>query len=128
MAANALFNITRLQVIKGAMQACGALAKGQDPDSIDIADCLVFLQAMLKLWDVEGKKAYLYQTISFPTVGGQLSYTMGNGGHVAIDRPVDIPIAYTQNTTTGAKQPMTKYSKQQYEMLTPSGQPGPANC
>lgn len=128
MAANALFQITRDQVITGAMQLTGELAKLETPDAQSIIDYTIFLQAMLKFWDVNGYKTWLYQTVQFNCVANKSSYTIGSGGDVGtIDRPTRIPQAFTMDSS-GNKNPLIKYSKQQFENLTPNNQPGPANA
>lgn len=125
MTVNATFSISSNQCITGALQQLGVLAKGEVADSNDLADCLVFLQAMLKFWDTQGKKAWLYQTIQFSCVPNKASYVIGNGGDLAYDRPIAITQAYSIDGNQN-KQPLIQLSKQQFEMLTPSNAPGPA--
>lgn len=127
MPANATYAVGRDSVITSALQVSGGISKGEAPDATDIADCMVFLQSMLKHWDTLGKKGYVYQTQTFPAVAAKASYSIGLAGDVAIDRPIDIVMAYTYGVTALDKQPLFKYTKTQFETLTPGNQPGPAN-
>lgn len=121
---SATFTITANQVINGALQQLGVLAKGESADATDLADCLIYLQSMLKFWNTQGKKAWLYQTIQFSCVPNKASYSIGNGADLAFDRPIAITQAYTIDGFTN-KQPVTLLSKQQFEMLTPAVTSGP---
>jgi hypothetical protein len=109
------------------MQTCLALGQGQTPSSQDTTDFTVYLQAMLKFWNTEGHKGWLYQTINFAAIAARSTgYSIGAGGDYNGDRPVDVPQAYTRDVS-GNDTPLTPLTKQQFEMLTPKATPGPPN-
>lgn len=125
---SATYSVTRDQVIKAAMQVCQALGQGEGPTSTDLTDATLYLNIMLKHWDTLGYKNWLYQTITFPCVANQTSYTIGETGgpNVLNARPVRVPQAYTLDSNN-IKIQMNPLSKQMFEMLTPLNQQGPAN-
>lgn len=124
---SATFNLTRDTVIKMALQTCGALSRGQTPNSDDITDCSNFLGAMLKYWSVEkGFNAWSYATLSWPTVVGKLSYTIGEAGaDITSVRPLKIAQAWTVATSGGSIQPLVSMTRQEFNLLSPRNSPGP---
>lgn len=123
----ATFSLTSDQAITGAMQLCQALGQGESPTAQDKVDCLVFLQAMLKYWNTEGYKNWLYTTISFASVAAKPFYTIGEAGaDVTARRPVKIPMGYMRDSASN-DQPLTLLTRQQFEVLTPKNVAGLPN-
>lgn len=123
---SAIFSVTRDEVIKAAMQECQALARGQSPQAGDITDCALRLGAMLKFWNTNGFQAWCYQTLSFPSVANQLSYTIGeSGANVTNVRPLRVTQVWTKDSND-LVQPLVINTRQQFNMQSPSNAPGPA--
>lgn len=121
------FSVTRDDVNSAALRLCGALAQGQTATTEDLSNCTLALNVMLKFWITQGYKAWLYRTITFAAVAGKASYTIGPAGaDVTTDRPVRIPQGYTIDANNN-KLPIIIVPRQQFELLTPSTQPGPTN-
>lgn len=124
----ATFTLSRDQAITGAMQLCGALDEGGTPSAQQIIDFGIFLNALLKLWEVDGYKGWCYQTLSFPAVAAKISYTIGEAASdVTNPRPVRMPAAWIQDTQ-GNKVPLLVKTRQGFDLMTPGNAPGPANC
>lgn len=124
---SATLSITRDEVIKAAMQVCQALAKGQSPDATDLADFSVFLNAMLKLWNTQGYKAWLWQTLIIPCVANKVSYTIGEAAaDFTAPKPLRVLQAYTTDAN-GNKTPLQFMERANWESLTPKNAPGVCN-
>lgn len=124
---SAIFTITRDQCITGALQVCQAIAKGEPPDATDLSDCSMFLNAMLKFWNIQGYKAWLYMPLSFPSVAGKTSYSIGEAGaDVTAPKPLRVPQAWMTDSFNN-KTPLNFMELANFSMLTPTFQPGPPN-
>lgn len=69
------FQLTRSQIIEGALGICGALAPGETASGNDMAKGILLLNSIVKSW--EAKRIFLWQeyTDSFSTSNGTSSYS-----------------------------------------------------
>jgi hypothetical protein len=122
----AFLQVTRDQMITMALRQTGALAKGEVADADDLADCALPLNMLLKYWHTEmGYQPMYMSQVSFASVAGTQSYTLGPSGTVVVatGRPIRIPEGWTQDSN-GDKLPITFLSEQEFNLLTPRNSPG----
>lgn len=126
---SAVFNLTRDQVIKMALQVCGALSRGASPNSDDITDCSLFLGALLKFWSTQkGFNAWNYATLNWNCVANQPSYTMGeSAADVITVRPLKIPQAWTVGVSNDIQSLVSK-ARNDFNLLSPRNSQGPATA
>lgn len=120
------FSVTGLDIIKQALQDVGKLRAGQTPDSDDQTDCLRVLNMIIKALTVEGFQLWTYQTLSFPTVVGQSSYSIGPfAANVTNSRPIRVMQAWARDTATPPNdRPMIVIGRYDYNLLTPKAVEG----
>lgn len=75
---NTNWELNRDQLIKGAMQIVGALAKGQAPDAEDIADGTRMLNGVLALASADGMPLWKRNVRTIPLVSGQRDYLLAD--------------------------------------------------
>ena len=90
--------VTAQQIITRSMKALQVLGNTETPSAAESNDALVAFNAMLDSWSNMGLAAYRVDENSFPLVVGTSSYTVGSGGDVNIERPLEITEAYIQDT------------------------------
>lgn len=92
---------TARDIVNLAMKQVGVLGIGQTLNFEDTDDGFTYLRNMVALWQ---KKRWLVpslQKVTF-TADGSISYTVGIGGDVNIQRPNDIKAAYVVQLNTGS--------------------------
>ena len=80
---------TAQELIKASLRAINAIATGETPTASEMADGLEALKIMLRSWSSDNMMVY---SIVFDTLAmtGAYSYTIGSGGDVDTEWPVDI--------------------------------------
>lgn len=91
---NTSWELTRDQIIKGAMQIVGALAKGQEPDTEDTLDGSRMLNGVLALCNADGMPLWKRTTETVTLISGQSAYT--------IPKAMKINDVFLQEISTGA--------------------------
>jgi hypothetical protein len=69
-----------LDIIKRALRTIGALASGEQPDSMTANDCFDMLNDLMEASSNEKQLLHYVSEIVFPIVGGTYQYTIGPGG------------------------------------------------
>jgi hypothetical protein len=85
--------IVLLDLIKQAMKDIGAIGGRETPTDDEIQDALDTLNQMLAMWRTQSLTVYCQKQETF-TATGALSYSVGDGGDVDIERPYAIDGAY----------------------------------
>lgn len=125
----ASFLVTRDDIIKGALRSLKVLAIGETPQTEDLTNCAFALNLILKTFDIEGWLTWAYQTVNFPFVANQASYTIAEvSANVTNARPLRIAHAWRRDgSTPPIDVPMFQLSRDGYDALTIKLQPGLPN-
>jgi len=118
------WTVNRNEIINAAWRKIGAVGEGQTASAEMLVDASQALNAMIKEWLAEGIGLWLYDAFSVTIVTDTKSYTMGSGGAVDMDRPLDIVEARYHYYTSGTDLPMMKISRQEYLDLPDKGATG----
>jgi hypothetical protein len=105
---------TAIQLITTAMKLAGALGQNETPTSSEAADGLSMLNGMLALWANDRTFAYTVIQNSVAMTGAD-SYTIGVGGDINTNWPVDIDYAFIRLNTVDF--PLTKINSQDYASI-----------
>lgn len=84
---------TVLAVVTHALKDANVLGEGETPSADQSQDALATLNQMLALWQLENVYVYAQQDTSF-SPDGSVSYTVGTGANVVMDRPPKIDALY----------------------------------
>lgn len=107
--------ILALDLIKTAMRLIGVLAPGETPTAEEATDGLQALNDVLDTWNTESLALWQTLPVTFATIGGQASYTLGPGGNWNTERPTQMFGAYT--TVQGVDFPIAEWTLAQYESV-----------
>lgn len=130
MATTYNYSITQNQAVLRAFRLLGLYNDDSPPPSTDVANAVMALNLMLKEWMTKNFNLWCYSTISFPTVSGQTSYTLGPAGTISVYKPLRIPDARIQLSGSGTyplEIKLTELSRQEYDLLGVKTQPGTPN-
>lgn len=78
------------EIIKDALILIGGIEDDETPSSGQTQYALRMLNRMVKAWSVKGLKAWQWHEATLPLVIAQQSYTLGAGGNLVINRPLEI--------------------------------------
>lgn len=91
--------LTVSKLLELAMKDAGIIGNGQTPNADDTETALDTLNQLLALWRTSKLEVYCLQKIVLPIVTNQVSYTIGPGGDLDIERPVSVDAAAWRNGT-----------------------------
>ena len=111
------FNVTRDQLITGALRMIGAVAQGETPTSTQITEAAEALNMMVKAYEADGMPLWGIETYGIPLVSGQSTYTIGTGQEINIPKPLKVIQAWNKVLTSGVDIPMRILTKQEYNIL-----------
>src|ERR1700752_1631654 len=103
--------MTASDLIKTSLRNINAIATGETPTSDELNDGLVMLNDLLENWSTQNLAVYGQQDVTFNTVGGTASYTIGPTGAWVTARPVRIN-DYPYCTVNGSDFPIQPISQQ----------------
>lgn len=119
------FNVTRNEIIHGALRILGVVGEGQTPSAQQYTDAAEALNYLVKSWENQGVLIWCIKSQDITLVAGTADYNIGLGETVNVAKPLKIYQAF-RRTTNNVDVPMTILSQQQYNMLgnkTSSGAP-----
>lgn len=87
-----------LDIITRAMKALKVLGATEVPSASEANDGLVAFNSMLDSWSLDNLFAYEVEESSFPLVAGTAQYSIGIGGVINQQRPLDIVQAYIRDS------------------------------
>lgn len=102
-------------IINRAMRLIGQVGAGETPTTVESADALVSLNALIDAWANDGLMCYANREEQVSMVASQASYTIGTGGDLNTTRPVEIVAGYVREN--GYDHPMTPLSSQEYARI-----------
>lgn len=77
-ASTTTWELTRNEIIEGALRKCQVLAKGQVPETEDYTDCAVALNALIQSLVVDGMPLWKRVVVPITLVNGQRDYALSN--------------------------------------------------
>lgn len=117
----ALYTVSSTVIINRALQDVGALPQGQSANASDLTDCLTALNMIIKNLQTEGFQLWTYQTISFPLVAGQITYTIAeSAANITNFRPLRLMQAWVRDQSSPPNdRPLIVCPRYDYDLLTP---------
>ncbi len=118
------FDLTRNQIVTGALRLLGVISQGQTPDATQITDGSEALNVLIKAWQAEGLPLWAIKEMSFTPVADTTSYQIGTSLTVNTQEPLKIYQAWYRNTTSEMDIPLTSLVESQYNELSNKSQNG----
>lgn len=110
---------TALTLITDALLDLGVLADEETPTASQAVGGLRKLNNMIDAWSIENLLLFSAQSFTIPMVAGQGVYTIGPGGDVDVDRPLNVTSAYVRDTSLPITQqmdvPLYLYNNQEWQ-------------
>lgn len=120
-----VIEMDRDEFIAAAMRKCGELAKGQTPDTNDLANFGEALNNLVAELQTLGMPLWSKFSSTITMVASQQTYTIGIGQTINQAFPLKVLQAWTEPITGGGKQPLEPNSVYDFQMLpTNSGSSG----
>jgi hypothetical protein len=118
---------TAQDLITGALRTIGQYAPGETLSADDANDAIDALNGLLDVLSNESLAVYNNNENIITLTPGKLSYTVGSGGDINIQRPLRITQAYTRLTGTNGSIdfPCELVETNQYTSIGYKNQPGP---
>lgn len=120
------YNVTRDQIINGALRIIGAIAQGESPTATQTTEAAEALNLMVKAWEADGNQLWGMTEYSMSLTADTATYNIGVGQTINIPRPVRVIRAHNHTISTGVDVPMRLLTREQYNALgnkTTSGNP-----
>jgi hypothetical protein len=111
---------TVLDIIKDAMQTCGAIAMDEAPSSSDVSVCMTKLSFMLNQWAAQNLMVRATTGEDFTLIANKASYTIGIGGDFNTSKPLKIDFGY-RRSSNNTDHPIEIITVQEYEGLDDKG-------
>lgn len=121
-----IYQLTRDDIIKGALRKLGRLAKGQTPDTEDYTNAQQSLNAIIAEYTTIGMQLWSRTDYTLTLVAGQKAYTMGIGQTINIPFPFKL-LSVTLNNTGGGNIEVFPIAKQDFDLLTITSTGTPVN-
>lgn len=117
-----IIEMNRDSIIKAAMRKIAALAKGQVPDTEDLANGTEALNNLVMEFQTMGMPLWAETFTTIPMTAGVGTYNIGVGQTVNIAFPLKVIEAWTSINTGGSKQILNPMSLYDFNLLpTTSG-------
>lgn len=119
------FNVTRDEIIAGALRILGVVGEGQSPTTDQITASAEALNYIIKAWENQGVPIWAIKFTDITLTAATADYNIGLSQTVNVAKPLKVYQAF-RRTTGNVDVPMTILSQQQYNMLgnkTSSGPP-----
>lgn len=120
------FNVTRDQLIAGALRLCGVIAEGEVASTEQTNNGAEALNMLVKRLMADGMPLWAMKQYNVPLVSGQQVYTIGVGEAVNTAKPLRVVQAYNHATSGSIDIPMRVITRDEYNKLgnkTSSGNP-----
>ena len=111
------FNVTRDQLIAGALRMLGVIAQGESPNATQISEAAEALNMMVKAFEADGMPLWGLSEYTLTLTAGVGKYQIGLGKTIPIAKPLKVIQAWNRNNTSTVDIPMRILTKQEYNML-----------
>lgn len=111
------FNVTRDQLITGALRMIGVIAQGETPSSTQVSEAAEALNMMVKAYEADGMPLWGLTEYAVPMTAGVNSYNIGIGKTINIPKPLKVIQAWNRDTSSNVDIPMRILTRQEYNIL-----------
>lgn len=108
-----------IDYITRSLKLANILGEGQVPSAEQASDALATLNDMLQAWTLDSLMVYQTTNDVATLVPGQATYTVGPGGDINFDRPVQINSAFVEYQ--GVSFPVFEVNQDEYNLITLKG-------
>ena len=113
----ATFNVTRDQLITGALRMIGAIAQGETPTATQITEAAEALNMMVKAYEADGMPLWGITEASITLTSGANSYNIGTGKTINKPKPLKVIQAWNRDLNSSVDIPMRILTRQEYNIL-----------
>lgn len=120
------WSLNRDQVINAALRKLAVLSGGSTPETYQVTDANVALNAMIKAFHADGMPLWAIKSYTFSVVAGTSSYLIGNTQTLNTPMPLKVLQAFRGDGSTYSNVPMNVVNGYDYNvlpLLTSSGTP-----
>jgi hypothetical protein len=110
------FEVTRDQIIRGALRLVGGLAQGETPTPDQYTEAAEALNLLVKAWMADGLHLWAMKEQAVPLTALVNSYNIGLGQTVNVAKPIRVVQAYLR-TTGNVDIPMRIITRDEYTRL-----------
>lgn len=113
------FNVTRDQLINGALRIVGAIAQGETPTAQMVTDASEALNMIVKAWQADGMPLWVTKEYQLTPIAGQNTYTV-------TPKMLRVIQAWNRDSTSNVDIPMRVVTRDEYNRLgnkTSTGKP-----
>ena len=118
-----IFQMTRDEIIAAAMRKVQALAKGQLPDTQDLTDFTLALNALVSEFQTDGMQLWARDNYSLTLIANQDTYVFGEGQAVNTPFPLKIHQGILQDSLGTGRIEMEQISLYDFNLLPQSPTP-----
>jgi hypothetical protein len=118
-----IFEMNRDQIIAAAMRKAQSLAKGQVPDSQDLTDFTLALNALVAGFQTDGMQLWARKKYTLTMTAGVDTYNFGIGQTQNIPYPLKVHQCILQNTQGTGRIDMEPMSLYDFNLLPQNGTP-----
>lgn len=122
----ATFNVTRDQLITGALRMIGAIAQGETPTATQVTEAAEALNMMVKAYEADGMPLWGITEASITLTSNTNHYNIGTGKTINIPKPLKVIQAWNRDLNSSVDIPMRILTRQEYNILgnkTTTGNP-----
>lgn len=111
------FNVTRDQLIAGALRMLGVVAQGESPTAVQVTEAAEALNMMVKAFEADGMPLWGLTEYVLTMTPGVTKYQIGIGKTIPVAKPLKVIQAWNRNNTSHVDIPMRILTKHDYNML-----------
>lgn len=111
------YNTTRDELVKATLRKLSVLAKGQTPDTEDIANAVMAMNLRIAEFKTKGMQLWLRTTYSFNPTATVSTYNIGTGQTLNTAYPVKMLQAYRVDSGSTTKVPIELVADENFNRL-----------
>ena len=120
------FEVTRDQIIQGALRLVGGLAQGETPTTDQYTEASEALNLLVKAWMADGLHLWAMKEQQVILTASTNTYNIGLGQTINVAKPVRVVQAFLRDATSSVDIPMRIITRDEYTRLgnkSSSGRP-----
>ena len=118
------WKLNRNEIISAALRKLGVLSGGSSPETYQITDATVALNALVKHLQADGMPLWAIKTYTFTTVSGDADYPIGPGQLYDSAKPLKVLQAWRNQTNNYSNVPLNIYTNYNYDLLPSANSSG----
>jgi len=118
--------MTAQQIVEAALRKLTVYAAGETPNANDLADGLLALQSMLRVWARQKLLVWASVEDTLTLTAGTASYSWGTGGNIATTRPNEVTSAFVLDSSNYSHPVSVNFAENDYTAIedkTTQGRP-----